>query len=120
MYLRADLAIEERALARTKPLDSKPGRYRPPDALLRFLDGLGTRRPRSSSSTRRSRVGNRRIALLARWRPRGSLAETPASPRLRLARPDPRSLPSFVLRDRDPKAVESAANRRKWVLAGRS
>jgi hypothetical protein len=35
-----DLAIKERALARTKPLDSKPGRYRPPDALLRFLDGL--------------------------------------------------------------------------------
>lgn len=40
MYLHADLAIKERALARTKPLDSKPGRYRPPDALLRFLDGL--------------------------------------------------------------------------------
>jgi hypothetical protein len=40
MYLHADLAVKERALARTKPLDSKPGRYRPPDALLRFLDGL--------------------------------------------------------------------------------
>ena len=40
MYLHADLALKERALARTKPLDSKPGRYRPPDALLRFLDGL--------------------------------------------------------------------------------
>jgi hypothetical protein len=40
MYLHADLAIKERALARTKPLDSKPGRYRPPDALLGFLDGL--------------------------------------------------------------------------------
>jgi integrase len=40
MYLHADLAIKERALARTKPLDGKPGRYRPPDALLRFLDGL--------------------------------------------------------------------------------
>lgn len=25
-----------------QPLDSKPGRYRPPDALLRFLDGLWT------------------------------------------------------------------------------
>ena len=34
MYLHADLALKERALARTKPLDSKPGRYRPPDALL--------------------------------------------------------------------------------------
>jgi hypothetical protein len=40
MYLHADLAIKERALARTKPLDSKPGRNRPPDALLGFLDGL--------------------------------------------------------------------------------
>lgn len=40
MYLHADLALKERALARTKPLDSKPGRYRPPDALLGFLDGL--------------------------------------------------------------------------------
>jgi len=34
MYLHADLALKERALARTTPLDSKPGRYRPPDALL--------------------------------------------------------------------------------------
>jgi integrase/recombinase XerD len=40
MYLHADLAIDERALDRTKPLDSKPGRYRPPDALLGFLDAL--------------------------------------------------------------------------------
>ncbi|HYB29243.1 MAG TPA: tyrosine-type recombinase/integrase [Solirubrobacteraceae bacterium] len=31
-YLHADLAIKEQALAKTKPLDSKPGRYRPPDA----------------------------------------------------------------------------------------
>lgn len=40
MYLHADLALKERALARSKPPDSKPGRYRPPDALLGFLDGL--------------------------------------------------------------------------------
>ena len=40
MYLHADLALKERALARTTPLDSKAGRYRPPDALLGFLDGL--------------------------------------------------------------------------------
>jgi hypothetical protein len=31
---------KEQALARTKPLDSKPGRYRPPDAVLNFLDAL--------------------------------------------------------------------------------
>lgn len=40
VYLHADLAIKERALAKTKPLDSKPGRYRPPDALLDFLERL--------------------------------------------------------------------------------
>ncbi len=40
MYLHADLEIKERALAKTKPLDSKPGRYRPPDALLDFLQQL--------------------------------------------------------------------------------
>jgi integrase/recombinase XerD len=39
-YLHADLALKERALARTAPLDSKPGRYRPTDALLGFLNGL--------------------------------------------------------------------------------
>jgi integrase/recombinase XerD len=41
VYLHADLAIKEQALAKTKPLDSAPGRYRPPDALLSFLEGLG-------------------------------------------------------------------------------
>ena len=38
--LHADMAIKERALARTIPADVKPGRYRPPDALLAFLEGL--------------------------------------------------------------------------------
>jgi integrase/recombinase XerD len=40
IYLHADLAIKERALARTAPADIKPGRYRPPDTLLAFLDAL--------------------------------------------------------------------------------
>jgi integrase/recombinase XerD len=39
-YIRADLSLKEQALARTTPLDSKPGRYRPPDTLLRFLEQL--------------------------------------------------------------------------------
>lgn len=39
-YLHADMTIKERALARTTPLTSKPGRYRPPDSLLAFLEGL--------------------------------------------------------------------------------
>ena len=40
IYLHADLALKERALAMTKPPDTKPGRYRPPDKLLAFLEAL--------------------------------------------------------------------------------
>ena len=40
IYLHADLAIKERALARTTPANTKPGRYRPPDTLIAFLEGL--------------------------------------------------------------------------------
>ena len=40
IYLHADLALKERALARTKPPDTQPGRYRPPDTLLAFLEAL--------------------------------------------------------------------------------
>jgi len=39
-YLHADLSIKERALALTTPLTVKPGRYRPPDAVLAFLESL--------------------------------------------------------------------------------
>ncbi len=40
IYLHADLALKEKALARTKPPDAKPGRYRPPDAVLALLEAL--------------------------------------------------------------------------------
>ena len=40
IYLHADLALKERALARTTPLHTPPGRYQPSDALLAFLEGL--------------------------------------------------------------------------------
>ncbi len=39
-YLHADMTIKERALARTTQPSSKPGRFRPPDTLLAFLDSL--------------------------------------------------------------------------------
>ena len=39
-YVHADLTIKERALARTTPPGTKPGRYRPPDRLLAFLEAL--------------------------------------------------------------------------------
>jgi integrase/recombinase XerD len=40
IYLHADLALKERALARTVPPDAPAGRYRPPDSLLAFLEAL--------------------------------------------------------------------------------
>ena len=40
MYVHADLSLKERALERTVPIGSKPGRYRPPDPLLAFLESL--------------------------------------------------------------------------------
>jgi site-specific recombinase XerD len=40
MYLHADLRLKEQALSRLKPLGVKPSRYRPEDALLRFLESL--------------------------------------------------------------------------------
>jgi hypothetical protein len=40
IYLHADLGIKERALARTTPPNTMPGRYRAPDALLAFLEAL--------------------------------------------------------------------------------
>jgi integrase/recombinase XerD len=40
VYLHADLALKERALARMAPADTRPGRYRPPDPLLAFLEAL--------------------------------------------------------------------------------
>jgi site-specific recombinase XerD len=40
MYLDADLSMKERALAKTAPLRASPGRYRPDDALLAFLNSL--------------------------------------------------------------------------------
>ena len=40
IYVHADLSLKERALARTTPIDTEPGRYRPGDKLLAFLEGL--------------------------------------------------------------------------------
>ncbi len=40
IYLHADLALKERAIARTTPPDTPPGRYQPPDTLLAFLQAL--------------------------------------------------------------------------------
>ena len=40
IYLHADLSIKERAIARTAPIGTKPGRYQAPDKLLAFLESL--------------------------------------------------------------------------------
>jgi site-specific recombinase XerD len=40
IYLEATLAMKEKALAKTCPLHGKPGRFRPGDRLLAFLNSL--------------------------------------------------------------------------------
>ena len=40
IYLHADLRLKEQALARTVSSELRPGRFRPDDALLAFLDSL--------------------------------------------------------------------------------
>lgn len=40
IYEHADPALKEQAIARTAPLGAKPGRYRPSDPLLAFLEAL--------------------------------------------------------------------------------
>jgi site-specific recombinase XerD len=39
VYLHADLALKEQAIARTARQDTPPSRYQPPDAVVAFLDG---------------------------------------------------------------------------------
>jgi integrase/recombinase XerD len=40
VYLHADMSQKERAIARTTPPNTTPGRYRAPDSLLSFLEAL--------------------------------------------------------------------------------
>ena len=40
IYIHADMDQKERAISRVTPAGTAPGRYRPPDPLLAFLDGL--------------------------------------------------------------------------------
>jgi site-specific recombinase XerD len=39
-YVHADITIKEKALALTTPASARPGRYRPPDNVLAFLESL--------------------------------------------------------------------------------
>ncbi len=40
VYLHADLTLKEDALAKAAPIGTTPGRYRPTDSLLEFLEAL--------------------------------------------------------------------------------
>ena len=40
VYLHADLGLKQRVLDRATPPNGRPGRYRAPDSLLKFLDSL--------------------------------------------------------------------------------
>jgi integrase len=39
-YVHADMKMKEKALALTTPAQAQPGRYRPTDKVLAFLDSL--------------------------------------------------------------------------------
>jgi len=56
IYLHGDLTMKERALERTAPPNTPPGRYQPPDKLLAFLEALliiRDHRPGHTCTTRR-------------------------------------------------------------------
>lgn len=40
MYIHADMKMKETAIAKTRPIEAKHGRYRPSDKLLSFLEAL--------------------------------------------------------------------------------
>ncbi len=40
MYIHADIQLKEQAMAKTQVVDVPPGRYRPNDELLAFLEDL--------------------------------------------------------------------------------
>lgn len=40
IYLHADMTIKQKALDRTRPIGARHGRYKPPDALLAWLEAL--------------------------------------------------------------------------------
>jgi site-specific recombinase XerD len=40
IYLHADNRLKQQAIERTAPIGTPPGRYKPPDLVLAFLDGL--------------------------------------------------------------------------------
>jgi site-specific recombinase XerD len=40
VYIHADLALKQQALARTTPAGTTPGRYQPPDAIIAFLESM--------------------------------------------------------------------------------
>ena len=42
IYVHADQTLKERALARTTPIGTAAGRFRPADDLLAFLEALGS------------------------------------------------------------------------------
>lgn len=59
VYIHADLALKERAIARTAPQDTPPGRYQPPDAVLAFLtdcDYAGHPQPATLTTTSSCRI----------------------------------------------------------------
>jgi hypothetical protein len=64
-YVHADITIKERALALTTPAAAKPGRYRPTDKMLAFLERppISGAKPLDDTHTSLDRVGSLRLGL---------------------------------------------------------
>ena len=77
IYLHADLALKEKALARIAPPNTTPGRYRPPDTLLAFLRRYEYAEPASTSTT--STSPDMHSAMSTRHNPVLGIVSSPGS-----------------------------------------
>ena len=96
IYLHADLALKERALDRTTPPDTRPGRYRPPDTAARVprepltisvhhrpaIPGRVPSRTRHCPSAKRSRTVKGRPDRAERSEPRSGALDGPSEAEL--------------------------------------
>jgi hypothetical protein len=60
VYLHANMELKEQALAKTEPYCRTPGRFRPSDSLLAFLESLSDHAESESVKTCNS-LGNQEI-----------------------------------------------------------
>ncbi len=64
-YVHADMSTKEKALALTTPATARPGRYRPPDKILAFLESLQLCRGRLTSIPTSAATDGLRLDIVA-------------------------------------------------------